>query len=266
MQAITREFNYSETIFVLPSDDPKHTRRLRIFVPGREIPFAGHPTVGGAFVLAATGEIQLDGDETRIVFEEGVGPVPVLIRSRNGAPYFTQLTAAKIPEQHLESWDAATIANLVSLSADDVDLSNGNAIEGWSAGLPYLYLPLKSRDALQRSRIRADLLENTLGGKWTTEIVVFTKDGDDYRARMFAPLVGVAEDPATGSAAAAFAGYVGSRSDVRDGMISFTVHQGYEMGRPSRLDVELDKSNGRITSVRVGGASVLVSSGTIRVP
>jgi trans-2,3-dihydro-3-hydroxyanthranilate isomerase len=266
MQAITREFNYSETIFVLPPDDPKHTRRLRIFVPGKEIPFAGHPTVGGAFVLAATGEIKLDGDETRIVLEEGVGPVPVLIRSRNGAPYFTQLTAAKIPEQHLESWDAATIANLVSLSADDVDLSNGNAIEGWSAGLPYLYLPLKSRDALQRSRIRADLLEKTLGGKWTAEIVVFTKDGDDYRARMFAPLVGVAEDPATGSAAAAFAGYVGSRSDVRDGMISFTVHQGYEMGRPSRLDVELDKSNGEITSVRVGGASVLVSSGTIRVP
>ena len=98
MVSITREFNYSETIFVLPPDDPAHTRRLRIFVPGGEIPFAGHPTVGGAYVLGITGEIPLTGDETRIIFEEGVGPVPVLIRSRNGKPYFTQLTAAKTPE------------------------------------------------------------------------------------------------------------------------------------------------------------------------
>lgn len=266
MQAITREFNYSETIFVLPPDDPKHTRRIRIFGPDKELPFAGHPTVGGAFVLAATGEIKLYGDETRIVLEEGVGPIPVLIRSRDGVPYFTQLTAAKVPEKHPESYDAATIASLVSLTADDVDFTNGNAIEGWTTGLPYLYLPVKSRDALERSRSQADLVEKTLKGKWTAEIVVFAKDGEDYRVRMFAPLIGVTEDPATGSAAAAFAGYVGSRSDVRDGMISFTVHQGYEMGRPSRLDVEVDKSNGKITSVRVGGASVLVSSGTIRIP
>ena len=91
MTAITREFNYSETVFVLPPEDPANTRKLRIFTPGSELPFAGHPTVGTAFVLATTGDIRLDGDETRIVFEEGVGPVPVLIRSKNGKPFFTQL-------------------------------------------------------------------------------------------------------------------------------------------------------------------------------
>ncbi len=266
MISITREFNYSETIFVLPPDNPAHTRRLRIFVPGGEIPFAGHPTVGGAYVLGTAGEIPLTGDETRIVFEEGVGPVPVLIRSRNGKPYFTQLTTAKTPEKNNQAYDAATIAPLVSLREDDVDLGDGNAIEGWTTGLPYLYVPLKNRDALKRARTRPDLLEQTLAGAWTREIVVFTKDGEDYRARMFAPLVGVTEDPATGSAAAAFAGYVGSRLSMQNGTHSFTIHQGIEMGRPSRLDVEIDFSNGRISAVRVGGASVLVMSGILSVP
>lgn len=266
MLSITREFNFSETIFVLPPDDPKHTRRLRIFVPGGEIPFAGHPTVGGAYVLAATGEIPLTGDETKILFEEGVGPVPVLIRSRNGKPYFTQLTTAKVPEKHDESYDAATIASTVSLSESDIDLDNGNAIEGWTTGLPYLYVPLKSREALKRSRVRADLIERHLKGGWCTEPVIFLKDGDDYRVRMFAPLVGVPEDPATGSAAAAFAGYVGSRLSMQSGTHSFTMHQGVEMGRPSRLDVEIDFSGGRITAVRVGGASVLVTTGSLYVP
>lgn len=266
MLSITREFNFSETIFVLPPDDPAHTRRLRIFVPSREIPFAGHPTVGGAYVLAATGEIPLTGDETRIIFEEGVGPVPVLIRSRNGKPYFTQLTAAKVPEKHDGTYHADTIASMVSLKESDIDLGTGNAIEGWTAGLPYLYVPLKSRDALQRARVKADLVEQHLKGQWTSEPVIFVKDGDDYRVRMFAPLVGVPEDPATGSAAAAFAGYVGSRLSIQDGTHAFTIHQGVEMGRPSRLEVEMDFSAGKISAVRVGGASVLVTSGTLTVP
>ena len=241
MQSITREFNYSETVFVVPPDDPAHTRRFRIFIPTAEIPFAGHPTVGGAYVLAATGEIPLDGDETRIVCEEGVGPVPIVIRSRNGQPYFTQLTAAKIPQKHDQRYDAATIASLLSLNESDIDLAGGNNIEGWSAGLPYLCVPLKSAGALQRIRVKPDLIGRHLGGGWTTEPYVFFKDGDDYRSRMFAPLLGVPEDPATGSAAAAFAGYVGSRSSTADGMISFTIHQGVEMGRPSRLEVEVGK-------------------------
>src|SRR5215212_6069367 len=134
MTSITREFNYSETVFVLPPDDPSHSRRFRIFVPGKEIPFAGHPTVGGAFILATTGEIPLDGDETQVVIEEGVGPVPVLIRSRKGTPYFTQLTAAQLPLKHDGNYDARTIAPLVSLNESDIDASDGNTIEGWNAG------------------------------------------------------------------------------------------------------------------------------------
>src|SRR3954468_12881721 len=98
MQAITREFNYSETVFVFPPTESCNTRRVRIFTPGKEIPFAGHPTVGCAFVLASIGEISLTGDETKVVFEEGVGPVSVSIRAVNGKPSFAQLTAARLPE------------------------------------------------------------------------------------------------------------------------------------------------------------------------
>ncbi len=98
MQTIAREFNYSESTFILPPDDPAHTRRVRIFTPGSELPFAGHPTVGSAMVLAMTGAIPLDGDETRIVLEEGVGPVPVTIRCEGGVPVYAELSVAKLPE------------------------------------------------------------------------------------------------------------------------------------------------------------------------
>jgi trans-2,3-dihydro-3-hydroxyanthranilate isomerase len=99
MLAITREFNYSETVFVFPPDAKANTRKVRIFTPGKEIPFAGHPTVGCAFVLASIGDITLTGDDTKIVFEEGVGPVSVRIRAENGKPVFSQLTAARLPER-----------------------------------------------------------------------------------------------------------------------------------------------------------------------
>jgi trans-2,3-dihydro-3-hydroxyanthranilate isomerase len=266
MLAIAREFNFSESVFVLPPVDPANTRRLRIFTPGAELPFAGHPTVGTAFVLAATGEIILDGDETRIIFEEGVGPVPVLIRSANGGPVFTQLTAAKIPEMLSDRYDAATLAELLSLKVDDIEM-HPHAIEAWSAGVPFLFVPITSRDALSRARVRMEVWERTLKGSVAPEIFVFVGDGESIvRARMFAPTLGIPEDPATGGAAAAFGGYLASQSDIGDGMLRCSIHQGVEMGRPSLLQLEVDIAGGDVKAVRVGGASVLVSSGTLHVP
>ena len=278
MQQITREFNFSETIFVLPPEDKAHTRRVRIFTPGAELPFAGHPTVGCAFVLAATGEIELSGDETKIVLEEGVGPVPVLIRAKDGKPYFTQLTAARIPEKSNRTYDVNTIAAALSLTADDIDTEGLHAIEAWSAGLFYLFVPLRSRSALARSRIRMDAWEKSLRDSSTPEIYVFVEDDESrerggiasgdavIRSRMFAPSIGVAEDPATGSAAASFGGYLAARSSSRDGTLKYLIHQGVEMGRPSQLFVEVDVSGGAVTDVRVGGSTVLASSGTLHVP
>jgi trans-2,3-dihydro-3-hydroxyanthranilate isomerase len=266
MLAITREFNFSETVFVFPPEDPKNTRRLRIYAPSGELPFAGHPTVGTAYVLAHTGEIDLTGDETRIVFEEGVGPVSVLIRASGGKPVFTQLSAAKIPERRAASIDAAGLAEVLSLDPSDIRYDELFMPEAVSVGLPFLFVPLRSIDALGRARVREDVWERTLKGSWAPDIYVFVVADDSVRSRMFGPKAGVSEDPATGSAAAAFGGYLAWRSTKRDGTLKTLIHQGVEMGRPSRLEVETDVVGGVVKAVRVGGASVLVSSGTLHFP
>jgi trans-2,3-dihydro-3-hydroxyanthranilate isomerase len=266
MRSIAREFNYSETVFVFPPENSKHTRKIRILTPESELPFAGHPTVGAAFVLAATGEINLDGEETRIVFEEGVGPVPVLIKAANSHPTFTQLTAAKIPAMESDKYEPAALAEILSLNVDDI-ATQSMSIEAWSAGVPFVFVPVRSRDALERSRVRLDAWERALKDSIAPDIFVFVGDGEGVvRARMFAPIMGIAEDPATGGAVAAFAGYIASRSDMTDGMLRYSIHQGVEMGRPSLLELEVDVSGGAVKAVRVGGASVLVSSGTLHVP
>jgi trans-2,3-dihydro-3-hydroxyanthranilate isomerase len=278
MLAITREFNFSETTFVLPPDDPAHTRRVRIFTPGGEVPFAGHPTVGTAFVLAQAGEIELTGPETPIVFEEGVGPVPVTISAENGRPVFAQLTAAKLPERRRSTVKRSQLAEILSLRKRDILKDDVWYPEAVSAGLPFLFVPLASLTALGRARVRQEAWEEALKESWTPDIYVFveeessrTRDGARLgdgliRSRMFAPIMGIPEDPATGSAAAAFGGYVARRSTVRDGTLKWTIHQGVEMGRPSRLQVETDVVRGEVTATRVGGASVLVSSGTLYYP
>ena len=265
MQTIAREFNFSESTFVFPADSSSHTRKVRIFTPGAELPFAGHPTVGTAFVLAATGEIDIDGDETTIVFEEGVGPVRVMIRARDGKPFFSQLTAARAPERISSRDDVATVAKALSLESSDV-LSSPAAIEAWSVGVPFLFVPLRDLSAVQRSRVNTLAWDAAFASGGTGDVFLFAQEGDVIRARMFAPALGVPEDPATGSAVAALGGFLASRSDSPDGTLHYTVHQGVEMGRPSLLELEVDVMNGVISAVRVGGASVLVASGELHVP
>jgi len=265
MLAITREFNYSESTFVFPPDDPKHTRRVRIFTPGGEVPFAGHPTVGTAHVLAAIGEIPLTGDLTRIVFEENVGPVPVTIRARDGKPEFAQLSVAMLPQVSEPPVRRERLAELLSLDVQDL-LDGEYAPQTVSCGLPFLLVPLRDRKAVARSRLRLEPWEQTLRGTPSEMVMVFAADaerpGSDIRARMYGPAVSVAEDPATGSACACLAGYLAARTP-RDGTLRWVVEQGFEMGRPSILEIEADKQNGAITGVRVGGKTVLVSKGQL---
>jgi trans-2,3-dihydro-3-hydroxyanthranilate isomerase len=266
MPRIAREFNFSETTFVLPPDDPAHTRRVRIFTPDRELPFAGHPTVGTAVVLAHLGEIPLTGDDTRIVFEEGVGPVPVRIHRTGDVANYAQLSAAKRPEFGPPPPKPGELARMLSLAPDDV-LDGALSSQAVSCGLPYLFIPVRDRKALARTRVRLDDLEQVLDGYWTTEVFVFCADpelpGSDYRARMFAPTLGVTEDPATGSACAAFGGYLAARDPRADGTLRWMVEQGFEMGRPSLLEVEADKRGGQTTAVRVGGNAVIVTKGEL---
>jgi trans-2,3-dihydro-3-hydroxyanthranilate isomerase len=268
MLPITREFNYSETTFVLPPDDPKHTRRVRIFTPEREMPFAGHPTVGTAHVLAHAKEIMLSGQITRVVFEEGVGPVPVAIHEHGGVPTFAQLSVAKLPEFGAPPPSRAALAEMLSLNEGDV-LEGEYAPQSVSCGLPFLFVPLRDRAAVGRARVRLDVWERVLRDYWTQEIFVFAFDperpGSDVRARMFAPGLNVPEDPATGSACAAFGGYLAARDAAPSGTLRWVVEQGFEMGRPSILEVEADRKAGKTTGIRVGGTSVVVCEGMMEI-
>ncbi|HEY9421645.1 MAG TPA: PhzF family phenazine biosynthesis protein [Thermoanaerobaculia bacterium] len=269
MQRVAREMSLSETVFVLPPDASGHTRRLRIFTPAVELPFAGHPTVGTAIALAAIGEIPLTGGETRIVFEEGVGPVPVTIRAEGGVPVFAQLWTARLPAAGPPPPSAQELAELLSLDPSDL-LTGEDRPETVSSGVPFLFIPLRNRDAVGRARVRMDRWDALLSGPGSPELYVFAYDpelpGSHIRARMFAPALGIPEDPATGGAAAAFGGYLGPRAPQRDGTLGWVIEQGFEMGRPSLLHLELDKREGAVAAVRVGGGAVLMSEGSMEIP
>ncbi len=269
MQRIAREFNLSETVFVLPPEDAAHTRRLRIFTPVGEVPFAGHPTVGTAHVLAAIGEVALSGEETRIVFEEGVGPVPVTIRAEGGAPVFAQLTAAQPPEVGPPPPADDVIAAALGLEA--ADLGAGDmAVQVVSCGMPFLFVPLQEVAALGRIVVDTGRWHAAFADYVSSLLFVFAmggeRPGSDISARMFAPLWGIPEDPATGAAATALGGYLALRDPRGDARLAWTVEQGFAMGRPSIIEVEADKRDGQVVEIRVGGASVMVSEGDFDVP
>jgi trans-2,3-dihydro-3-hydroxyanthranilate isomerase len=272
MLAITREFNYSESVFVFPPLTTGNTRRVRIYTPAGEVPFAGHPTVGCAFVLASIGEIPLNGAETRVILEEGVGPVSVLIRASNGKPVFSQLTAARLPEIKDPPPPPETLCEVLSLEPSHIVADDMIEPEAVSCGLPFLFIPLKKPEMLSWVKVDSLKWEQALKGYWAPEMFVFSTDdwsnifeGGHISARMFAPGLNISEDPATGSACAALAGFLGLRSETRDGTVRWTVDQGVEMGRPSRLEMEVDLKRGQLQAIRVGGSSVLVSSGTLHI-
>ncbi len=264
LQPIAKEFNFSETTFVYPPSDPANTKRVRIFTPGGELPFAGHPTVGTAITLGIVGAIKLSGNETKIILEEGVGPVPVTIRSINGRPSFAQLTAAKLPEFNKKVPSAEILAKMLTLSRDEI-IDSQFPIQFVSVGFPFLFVAVKNRAALKRIRVNVQIMEE-LNLK---EVFVFTTDAEQsdfhFRARMFAPLLGISEDPATGSAAAAFAGYLAAKNSLSNGILKWNIEQGFEMGRPSLLYIEADKSDGNITAVRVGGNAVMMTEGFLEI-
>jgi trans-2,3-dihydro-3-hydroxyanthranilate isomerase len=282
LQAITREFNYSETTFVFapdaanvqPAEQAARSRRIRIFTPEEELPFAGHPTIGTAHALVALGEIVATGDEVTVVLEEGIGPVAVRVRMAHGVPVHAQLTTGKLPEERAVTPDINALAEMLSLSPADF-VGGSHAPMAVSCGIPWLIIPLASLDAVARARVRVDVWERQLKGQWGSWPFVFAMTGGasdesapphvrdvDIRARAFLPGAAVPEDPATGSANACLAGYLAARTP-RDGVLTWEVAQGVEMGRPSRLSIEASKENGVIDAVRVGGATVMISDGVL---
>ncbi len=263
MQQIAREFNFSESTFVLPPERG-HDRRVRIFTPTAEIPFAGHPNVGTAFTLATTGALgSIDGPRN-ITFEEKAGLVPITITRRNGSIWCelsapTPLSLGPVVAREL-------LAAAVSLSAEDV-VTTTHPPQVASVGLPFIVAELRSRAALERARVNGPGLDAIKALGVVPDIHLYVRSGDEFdlRTRMFAPYDGVPEDPATGSANCALAALLTQERKESSGAFKYRIAQGVEMGRPSVLEARSEKRDGAVSGTWIGGASVLVSEGTIEV-
>ncbi|NIR31622.1 MAG: PhzF family phenazine biosynthesis protein [Gammaproteobacteria bacterium] len=271
MQRIAAELNLSETVFVFPPEQTGHARRLRIFTPRAELPFAGHPTVGCAHVLVHTGAVRLRGETLELVFEEGVGPVRVTVRAGGrGEAGSAHLWAPRPLEYGPRAPARDVLADMLSLRPSEVLETQSDHPLAISGGVPFLFIPVTGRPALARARLRRDRWETLLADFWAPHVYVICREPGDpraeVRARMFAPAMGIEEDPATGAAVTALAGYLAPREGRREGTVGWRVEQGLEMGRPSLLELEVDLREGAAEAVRVGGASILVSEGTMEVP
>lgn len=266
MQRIAREFNLSETVFVLKPTRDDTLAKLRIFTPGKEMPFAGHPTVGTACLLADLG-LAPAGDAVNFVFEENVGLVPIHVQRTTGAPTFAQLTAAQAPSYGPEAPPPAVLARLLGIAEKDI-VTVGDRPRTASCGVPFLLVPVRAPEVLAGIQLDIALLHNALTAAplngWATEVYVYARAYEqDWQARMFAPDLGIFEDPATGSAAAALAGALALEAETQNGRLHWTLAQGMEMGRPSYLDLQAEKQAGTVTAVRVGGHAVPVSEGIL---
>lgn len=262
MQAIAREFNLSETVFVAPPEKPGHRAAIRIFTPGAELPFAGHPTVGTAVWLALSDDAEGRPSDL-LVLEEKVGPVSCAVEIKGSHAGHAVFTLPRLPERVGDTAAAEVLAAALGLESGDIGFgAHGPAV--FTAGVPYACIPLGSREAVARARPDLRRWDTAMqGGAAFIYSRETAETGHHFHARMFAPNIGILEDPATGSAAAAFAGVVMAFDKPEDGDHRFVIEQGYEMGRPSQMTLELSVRNGTLVSARIGGSAIVVSEGVL---
>lgn len=268
MQAIAREFNLSETVFVMPPEKAAHSARIRIFTPTHELPFAGHPTVGTAALLAELRTPVINGEQDAIVtLEEKIGPVRVGVRLKGAGLAFAEFDAPKLPKQAGALPPVERLAAGLGLIPNEIGFENHKPA-CFAAGPAFAFIPVRTREAIARARVDrrhwADAFEEQgiVGAYLYTRQCVHTSSA--FHTRMFAPGAGVPEDPATGSAAVCLAGAIHHFDDYPDGVHRRVVEQGYEMGRPSHITITSVVRAGKLETVRIGGQSVRVAEGTLR--
>ncbi|MDE3175802.1 MAG: PhzF family phenazine biosynthesis protein [Pseudomonadota bacterium] len=264
MQRIAGEFNLSETVFVAEPKNPINTAALRIFTPARELPFAGHPTVGTAALLAhLRAPDLLASQDLRVVLEEPIGEVVCVARHRRGAAMAAYFTLPRLPAPMGEPPSADELAHGLGLSRADIGFAE-HVPSVYGVGAPHIFIPVATRAAMAR----ADAHKTRWGENGGPSVFLYCPEtaqpGSHYHARMFAGGWGVAEDPATGSAAAAFAAVVMAFDRPADGEPMLVIEQGFEMGRPSLISLGLEIEGGALRAATVGGSVVIVAEGTLR--
>jgi len=262
MQKIAREFNFGETAFVLPRQDPANTCRVRFFSPRMEVDFAGHPTVGTACALVMKQHVP-PSDPMRLILEENVGPVTVDVAQRNGGFHGTLTLSGKI-EAPTGAPSATDLAAVLSIEPAEV-----SQVFFAGVGVPFCFAQLNSNEVVDRAALNRAAWAATLARAWSPHIFFFAgnlRDGAKLHARMWAPALGVEEDPATGSACAALVGAMAAKPDFGGMTYRLSIQQGVSMGRRSDIEAQARKRDGVVTSVSVGGATTYIASGEIDVP
>jgi len=266
MQSIAGEFNLSETTFVLPPKAAAHTAEVRIFTPRAELPFAGHPNIGTAFALADRGTVFGRPIGDRVVFEEKAGLVPLELLWKGTMTVGARLTA---PQPLARGKDIASgvVAAACSIAVEDLETRHHLPCIA-SCGTAFVFAELKTTRALRAARSRPEAFSQDFPAEDATGIHLYARDvadGVDIQARMFAPLYGVPEDPATGSANLALAALLASLRPEPDLTLELRIAQGAEVGRPSLLEAAAEKRGGRVVETRIGGRCVAVMTGTIAI-
>jgi trans-2,3-dihydro-3-hydroxyanthranilate isomerase len=264
MQAIAREFNFSETTFVFPNEASVSRPRVRIFTPRSELDFAGHPTIGTACALVMHGCLGVDlGVPARLILDENVGPIAVNVERRDGV-FYAALTLEVEIDMPAGAPSAADAAVALTLEPADVRQTFFAGV-----GLPFCFVELESEAAVDRAVLDRTAWSRSLAPSWSPHVFLFAgrfEHGGSLHARMFAPALGVEEDPATGSACAALVGALASKPEVSDGDLRLTIRQGVAMGRPSAIEALARKRGSRVASVGVAGAVSPVATGEIEAP
>jgi trans-2,3-dihydro-3-hydroxyanthranilate isomerase len=267
MQAIAREFNYSETTFVLPPESPDNTRKVRIFTSMSEIPFAGHPNIGTAVALARLGNLGDIVAGQRILFEEAAGLVSVILHG-TGADIDAAEFIAPVINRFEEEIPVEEAAEALGLAPDAI-VTEHHVPRVVSTGIRFLYVELRDLDALKMSEADPMAVTRISASRGLDGVFPYARcdngsaNGVDMRARVYAPVHGVTEDPASGSANAGLANLLGSLGNGEHETLRWNVEQGVEMGRPSRLFLTAERRDGRIAEVRVAGGAVVVCRGRI---
>jgi trans-2,3-dihydro-3-hydroxyanthranilate isomerase len=265
MQELAHEMNFSESTFVMPAELPGAARRVRIFTPTREMPMAGHPTAGTTWVLASRGEIALDSASVDATLQLGIGPVTVTVESINGKPDFVWM-AHREAEFGAKRDDRGRIAEALGITAEDI--RDDLPIQVVSTGVPFIFVPVRTLEALAKCAPNAPAIAALFKpGEEVLLIYMFVaNESGEFapRSRMFAPHSGVAEDPATGSAAAPFGAYAATYGLIKPApKTSFAIQQGIEMGRPSEICVEVVRKDSTAYAIRIGGRCVIVGEGAM---
>ena len=261
MQAIAAEFNYAETTFVLPAQNAAHTAHVRIFTPRAEMPFAGHPNVGTAFVLATEWKGNI---KEPFLFEEKAGLVRLDLIKDGGAVIGARLNPPQ-PLRRGPTIAPDVVATACSLDAADIETTNHPPCFV-SCGVGFVFAELKTRAALAKAQPRAEIFAAHVKADAATGILIYLREqggGADIQARMFAPLYGVPEDPATGSANVALVGLLASLRPERDLTFKLRIAQGVDMGRPSLLEAAAEKRDGEVTMMSIGGRCVPMMRGVV---